>query len=135
MFWMPAFAGMTGFWAFYEFIIVDWPKTVRGKLDEADLPPSERGTPCFFSSRISRIDLDVAPVNQLAVQGFDGLIRFRIAGHINETESLGPVGMAIHNDFGLLHFTELCEQGPQVIPGGGKGEVSNIDVHFAFLLS
>jgi hypothetical protein len=113
----------------------DCPKTVRSGWGEKSLSPSERGTPGFFSARIGRIDLDVAPVNQLAVQGFNGLIRFRIAGHINETESLGSVGMAIHNDFGFLYFTELGEQGPQVIPGCGKGEVSNIDVHFAFLLS
>jgi len=67
--------------------------------------------------------------NVAAVEFVDRLVRGIIARHLNKTESLGPVGFAIDNQFGTADITELGEKGTEVILGNAVGKISNIDIH------
>ena len=64
-----------------------------------------------------------------AVEFVDRLVRGIIARHLNKTESLGPVGLAIDNQFGAADITELGEEGAQIIFGQAVRKVTNINIH------
>jgi hypothetical protein len=46
----------------------------------------------------------------LQIQAFDGSLRFAVATHLDEAETLAATGVSIRDDFRALHGTELGEQ-------------------------
>lgn len=85
--------------------------------------------PLFFAPRVRRIDFDIPPADKFSVQGFNGLIGFRITGHLHKPEALGLIGATVHNHFGLLHLTERGKHGLQIFPGDGEREIANVNIH------
>ena len=67
--------------------------------------------------------------NVAAVEFVDRLVRRIIARHLNKTESLRPVGLAIDNQFGTADITELGEKCTEVIFGQVVRKVANINIH------
>ena len=49
------------------------------------------------------------------------------AGHVHESEALGAPGAPINDDRRLVHRAEPAEQCPDVIDGGGPGQVRHVD--------
>jgi hypothetical protein len=71
----------------------------------------------------------VVAVYPVAVQRLDGLVRFRIAGHFDEAESLRPSGKSILDHFDAFHISKLGKQAFQGIFRCIERQVPNIDIH------
>jgi hypothetical protein len=75
-----------------------------------------------------------APINFLCIKGINGLLCLCVVRHFDEAESSGPSGHPVHNDRGVLYFTELGKKFPQLVPGCLISKVTNINVHTKLLL-
>jgi hypothetical protein len=74
-----------------------------------------------FSARICRLYLNVIAVYTVSVQRLDSLIRFGVAGHFNESETLWSAGKPVLDHFNTFYIPELGKQGLQSIFGGVIG--------------
>ena len=99
------------------------PALLATTAPAAAVAPSAAETAAIFL-RARFIDGKVAAVQFLAIQGADGALRFGIAGHLDESESLGPAGVTVGNDADALNGSVLFEQRTNRVFGGPKAEVS-----------
>jgi hypothetical protein len=86
--------------------------------------PSAAKTAAAIFLRTRFIDGQVPAVQFLPVQGADGALRFGVATHLDETESLGPACIPVRNDADALNGSILFEQRTDRVFGSPKAEVS-----------
>ena len=78
--------------------------------------------PCF-------VDPKRSTAHFAAIEFVDRFVCGIIARHLNKTESLRPVGLAIDNQFGTADVTELGEKCTEVFLGNAVGKIANINIH------
>ncbi len=62
-----------------------------------------------LSTGIRWFHLNMAAIDAVPVQGFDCLVRFGIAWHLNETESFWPAGKPVFYYLDALNITKFGE--------------------------
>src|ERR1700686_4747839 len=67
----------------------------------AAAPPAAPAAAVFAGTGF--IDCQGAAVDLLAAEGRDGRLRLGVAAHLDEAESLGSAGVAVHDHLGGLH--------------------------------
>jgi hypothetical protein len=81
------------------------------------------------------IDVQRAATQVAAIQLSDRAIRFRVAAHLDESESLRLPGVAIRDDADALDRAVRLEHGPDCVFGRSEAEISYKNVfHFSSLL-
>jgi len=83
----------------------------------------------FLSTRVCGSDDYVAAIDAVAVQCFDGLVRLRVAGHFDKSETLPSSGESVLDDFGVFDLSKFYKQRLQLVYRHAVRQISNVDVH------
>src|ERR1700722_19141685 len=89
----------------------------------------------FFRARF--IDGQIPAVKFLSVQGADGTLRFGIAGHLDESESLSPARITVRDNADTLNGSVLFKQRTNGVFGRPEAEVTYkyiLQVNFLWIL-
>jgi hypothetical protein len=108
------------------------PKTPRSTLPALVLTGSSVAAPAAAKASAAAaiflrprfIDGQVASIELLSVQRIDGALGFRVAGHLDEPESLGPACIPIRDNADTVDGSILFKQRTDRIFGGPEAEVS-----------
>jgi hypothetical protein len=73
-----------------------------------------------LSTGVSEFDLNMAAIDAVPVQRFDCLIRFAIARHLDETESLWFAGKPVFYYFNVLNIPKSGKYRLQTIFSGAE---------------
>jgi hypothetical protein len=81
------------------------------------------------------VHIQCAPVQGVAIEGGNGLIRLALILHFNERETTGTSGLAISHDSGTIHLAVLLEEAADALLGCVKIQVAYEYVLHSSLLS
>jgi hypothetical protein len=85
------------------------------------VPSAEGALLTSFSARICGLYFNVIAVYAVSVQGLDSLVRFGVAWHFNESETLWSAGKPVLDHFNTFYISELGKQGLESIFRGVVG--------------
>src|SRR5262249_42007022 len=89
--------------------------------------PAPAGRPVLSRARF--VDVQLAPLEILAVQAVDRGLRLRLLRHLEEAEALGLAGDPVLDDGAGGHLAELLERLPELVLGESVREVAYVEVH------
>lgn len=108
---------------------------MKVKYEKSLKAPSSAGAflLAFFAARICGTHNDVIAVDAIAVKCLDGLVRLGVAGHLEEAEAFGSAGESVFDQFDVFNFPKFSKQALQSLLRSSEGQVSEIDIHAAYL--
>src|SRR5262249_55013170 len=79
--------------------------------------------------RLGFVNLDSAAFYRSAIQLGNSLAGSFIIGHFYKTESTGPAGYFVHDNFGRRDFAIRRKELPKIFVLNGEAQICNINVH------
>ena len=109
---------------------IGFASSLRGaELERQLVRPAAAATATTRGARLGLVDLDIAPVELVAVELLDRGLGILRGSHLDEGKTSGAAGLAIGDDADLLDGSPAAfEESPEARLAGFEGEIPHVEV-------